>query len=133
MNPLHGDHALLVELVLPICARYGLAIAGGYAIKAHGLVTRPSDDIDFATADASVHFSRPQLVSLGRAVLDDEFSLETLREQLDFAAMYPDDAFRAYGCASEEIAALKQWAQEWATQLGLEIIQDEPWGEEDEG
>jgi hypothetical protein len=42
-----------VELVLPVCTRYGLAIAGGYAIKAHGLVTRPSDDIDFATADAA--------------------------------------------------------------------------------
>ncbi|HZI73791.1 MAG TPA: nucleotidyl transferase AbiEii/AbiGii toxin family protein, partial [Gemmatimonadales bacterium] len=28
---------------------YGLALAGGYAIKAHGLVTRPSDDVDFAT------------------------------------------------------------------------------------
>jgi hypothetical protein len=47
---LDGDHARLVEAVLPVCAQYGLALAGGYAIKAHQLVDRPSEDIDFATA-----------------------------------------------------------------------------------
>jgi hypothetical protein len=33
-----------VEAVLPVCSRYGLAVAGGYAVKAHGLVERPSED-----------------------------------------------------------------------------------------
>jgi hypothetical protein len=47
---LDGDHARLVQAVLPVCAEYGLALAAGYAIKAHGLIDRPSDDIDFATA-----------------------------------------------------------------------------------
>jgi hypothetical protein len=47
---LDGDHARLVQAVLPVCAKYGLAVAGGYAINAHGLVERPSEDIDFATA-----------------------------------------------------------------------------------
>lgn len=28
---------------------YGFALAGGYALQAHGLVTRPSDDIDLFT------------------------------------------------------------------------------------
>lgn len=52
---LDGDHALLVQTALPVCVEYGLAVAGGYAIKAHGLVERPSEDIDFATtADASI-------------------------------------------------------------------------------
>jgi hypothetical protein len=46
---LEADHALLVEAAMPVCAQYGLALAGGYAIKAHGLVDRPSDDVDFAT------------------------------------------------------------------------------------
>lgn len=49
MALLDGDHALLVEAALPVCSRYGLAVTGGYAIKAHGLVDRPSEDIDFAT------------------------------------------------------------------------------------
>jgi hypothetical protein len=42
----------LVDAAQPVCARYGLAVAGGYAIKAHGLVERPSEDIDFATGTA---------------------------------------------------------------------------------
>jgi len=39
--------------VLPACSRYGLGVAGGYAVKAHGLVERPSEDIDFATGTAA--------------------------------------------------------------------------------
>ena len=50
---LDGDHRALVEAVLPVCSRYGLAVAGGYAVKAHGLVERPSEDIDFATGTAA--------------------------------------------------------------------------------
>ncbi len=34
------DHTLLVQAAMPVCTRYGLALAGGYAIKAHGLVDR---------------------------------------------------------------------------------------------
>ncbi|MBG0818565.1 nucleotidyl transferase AbiEii/AbiGii toxin family protein [Planomonospora sp. ID82291] len=52
-DPLEGDHALLMRAALPICDRYGLVLAGGYAIRAHGLVSRPSDDLDFATASAA--------------------------------------------------------------------------------
>jgi hypothetical protein len=42
---LDGDHKALVDAALPVCARYGLAVAGGYAVKAHGLVERPSVDV----------------------------------------------------------------------------------------
>ena len=50
---LDGDHKALVDAALSVCARYGLAVAGGYAVKAHGLVERPSEDIDFATGAAA--------------------------------------------------------------------------------
>ena len=50
---LDGDHRALVEAVLPVCSRYGLGVAGGYAVRAHGLVERPSEDIDFATGTAA--------------------------------------------------------------------------------
>ncbi|MCK2221611.1 nucleotidyl transferase AbiEii/AbiGii toxin family protein [Actinomadura sp. ATCC 31491] len=40
----------LLQAVLPVCGRYGLVLAGGYAIKAHGFTDRPSRDLDFATA-----------------------------------------------------------------------------------
>ncbi|MEU0375624.1 hypothetical protein ABZ070_37200 [Streptomyces sp. NPDC006283] len=32
-------------------ARYGLVLAGGYAVQAHELVSRISQDLDFATTD----------------------------------------------------------------------------------
>ncbi|RVX47954.1 hypothetical protein EDD27_10907 [Nonomuraea polychroma] len=39
----------LLHAVLPVCERYRLVLAGGYAIKAHGFTDRPSKDLDFAT------------------------------------------------------------------------------------
>lgn len=45
-------HRRLIEAGLDVCQEYGLFLAGGYAIKAHGLVERPSKDLDFATANA---------------------------------------------------------------------------------
>jgi predicted nucleotidyltransferase component of viral defense system len=224
VSPLEGDHALLLQTVLPVCSRFGLALAGGYAIKAHGLVTRPSEDVDFATAHSApidqimtaladayrqagfgvqvlgsdarkghllvtfpsgadcrvdvlkeplnhppammqfgpvlslsdavalkvgalhdrglprdlidVHgaadrFTCAELVGVGRVALDDEFRLEALRDQLDYAAMYPDEAFARYRCGLDLIVDIKAWAQAWANRLGLELAQDEPWTDED--
>jgi hypothetical protein len=36
---------------LPVFERYGLLLAGGYAFRAHEIVHRPSQDLDFATTD----------------------------------------------------------------------------------
>lgn len=64
-------------------------------------------------------------------MLDDEFSLETLRDQLSYTATYPDEAFTRYGCALEEIADVKSWAQDWSTQIGLDMAEDEPWSDDE--
>jgi hypothetical protein len=115
---LEGDHARLVDVVLPVCAEYGLALAGGYAIKAHHLVDRPSED------------SGAELIALCRAALDDEFNLETLRDQLSYAAMYPDEAFSRYSSDLSMISEARAWAQEWSTQIGLDLAEAEPWSED---
>jgi hypothetical protein len=226
VSPMEGEHALLVEVALPVCVEYGLALAGGYAIKAHGLVSRRSDDVDFATAStapvdeiiaalrdayqragldarvlscdprkghllvalpstgdcrvdvmkeplnypptlmqfgpvlslrdavalkmaalhdrglprdlidihgASAQFSRTELVALARVALADEFRLDALREQLEFAALYPEEAFLVYGCACEMVVELKRWAQSWANEILLEVAQDQPWVDEPDG
>ncbi|GAA4910074.1 hypothetical protein HD597_008305 [Nonomuraea thailandensis] len=39
----------LLDAVAPMCERFGLVLAGGYAIRAHGFTDRPSRDLDFAT------------------------------------------------------------------------------------
>jgi len=219
---LDGDHARLMEAVLPVCHTYGLALAGGYAVKAHGLVDRPSEDIDFATAGtapldeimtaladayrktdcevrildvdarkghllvtfphsatyrvdvlkeplnrplvmmefgpviglsdavalkmnafydralprdlldvhgASACFTGPDLISLCKSVMDDEFSPEVLRDQLCFAASYPDESFQRYGIQSDKIAEAKRWALEWSQEIGLDMLETEPWSD----
>lgn len=167
---LDGDHARLMEAALPVCLQYGLALAGGYAVKAHGLVDRPSEDIDFATADTAPmeeimtalavayreagcgvrlldvdprkghllvtfpqgetdFFAGPELISLCKSVMDEEFSLAALRDQLSFAASYPDESFQRYGIQPDKIADAKRWALEWAQEIGLDMMEDEPWSD----
>ncbi len=41
--------ARMLDAVSPVCERYGLVLAGGYAMRGHGLTDRLSKDLDFAT------------------------------------------------------------------------------------
>lgn len=43
-------HLRLAEIGLRVAAHYGFALAGGYAVQAHGLLSRPSEDVDLFTA-----------------------------------------------------------------------------------
>jgi hypothetical protein len=43
-------HLRLAEIGLRVAARYGFALAGGYAVQAHGILDRPSEDVDLFTA-----------------------------------------------------------------------------------
>jgi hypothetical protein len=45
-------HRTLTEIVFRTGDDLGLVLAGGYAISAHNLTSRPSQDVDFATAAA---------------------------------------------------------------------------------
>jgi len=43
-------HQRLAEIGLRVAGRYGFALAGGYAVQAHGILSRPSEDVDLFTA-----------------------------------------------------------------------------------
>jgi hypothetical protein len=43
-------HLQLAEIGLQVAGRYGFALAGGYAVQAHGILHRPSEDVDLFTA-----------------------------------------------------------------------------------
>src|ERR1700722_14852657 len=43
-------HARIARIALAGGARYGLALAGGYAVSAHGMGNRPSGDVDLFTS-----------------------------------------------------------------------------------
>ncbi|GAA2661980.1 nucleotidyl transferase AbiEii/AbiGii toxin family protein [Paractinoplanes durhamensis] len=47
MDPIH---LRLAEIGLRVAGRYGFALAGGYAVQAHGILERPSEDVDLFTA-----------------------------------------------------------------------------------
>jgi hypothetical protein len=48
MDPFHER---LARVALDVAASYGFALAGGYAVQAHGFLDRPSADVDlFAEA-----------------------------------------------------------------------------------
>ena len=43
-------HRRVLDAALQVCDQYGLCLMGGYSIQAHGLVERPSKDLDFAAS-----------------------------------------------------------------------------------
>jgi hypothetical protein len=43
-------HEQIARIALAAGARYGLALAGGYAVSAHGMGDRPSGDVDLFTS-----------------------------------------------------------------------------------
>ena len=54
MDPFHER---LARVALEVAASYGFALAGGYAVQAHGFLDRPSADVDlFAEASAQFNF-----------------------------------------------------------------------------
>jgi hypothetical protein len=51
LDGLPSAHLRVLLDGLPVFERYGLLLAGGYAFRAHELLHRPSQDLDFATRD----------------------------------------------------------------------------------
>jgi hypothetical protein len=43
-------HERIARIALAAGARHGLALAGGYAVAAHGMGNRPSGDVDLFTS-----------------------------------------------------------------------------------
>ncbi|MGH3706973.1 MAG: hypothetical protein ACRDRU_27550 [Pseudonocardiaceae bacterium] len=58
MDPRHRE---FVRIGLGVTCDYGFALAGGYALVTHGLVDRPTEDVDLFT-------NRLDPVEFGRAV-----------------------------------------------------------------
>ena len=55
---MHPFHERLARVALEAAAAYGFALAGGYAVQAHGFLDRRSADVDlFAEASARFDFS----------------------------------------------------------------------------
>lgn len=49
-------HELLAHVALRAASDFGFALAGGYAVQAHGFLTRPSEDVDLFTSTERADF-----------------------------------------------------------------------------
>jgi hypothetical protein len=51
--PIHELHRRVATVALRVATRYGFALGGGNALIAHGLITRPTQDVDLFTNQES--------------------------------------------------------------------------------
>lgn len=88
---MHAFHERLARVSLAALSDYGFALAGGYAVQAHGLVSRLSEDVDlFTTMDAEATF--PTAVATAIAAYRQEgLSVEVLLESPGFARLSVTD------------------------------------------
>lgn len=88
MDPFHERLATVGLIAL---GGYGFALAGGYAVQAHGILVRPSEDVDlFTTLAAEQQF--PEAVRAAvRAFESDGLDVETSIENAAFARLQVTD------------------------------------------
>lgn len=84
MDPFHKR---LAQVGLGALADYGFALAGGYAVQAHGLLERPSEDVDmFTTLTAEQTF--PEAVRAAvTAYADAGLRVDVLLQNATFARL----------------------------------------------
>lgn len=97
----------------PVLALYDVIGTKVRALAGRGL---PRDLIDIHAASQLCSYT--ELESLGRRhAWDEEFSLSELKERLDGAEWYDDQAFIEYGLTAEQITGLRMWALAWADDI----------------
>src|SRR5690625_3951956 len=84
MDPLHER---LAQVGLTAIGQYGFCLAGGYAVQAHGLIERHSEDVDlFTTMDVAGRF--PDAVqTLLDAYRTDGLDVTVTRDGVTFARL----------------------------------------------
>jgi hypothetical protein len=80
-------HRRLAQVGLQAAARYGFALAGGYAVQEHGLIQRPSEDVDLFTAwDHRADFTDAVQAVIG-AYRDSGYQVEVAQQFETFARL----------------------------------------------
>lgn len=88
MDPFHER---LATVGLTALGRYGFALAGGYAVQAHGILVRPSEDVDrFTTLAAEQQF--PEAVQAAIPAFEsDGLDVEVVIQNAAFARLQVTD------------------------------------------
>jgi hypothetical protein len=83
---LEGFHLKVLQILLTALEPYGFALGGGYALQAHGVIDRPSTDIDGYTDNPDVVIFNAAEVAVAKA-----FEAESIQ----CFTIYSDSWFRA--------------------------------------
>jgi len=85
-------HERLARVALVSAGKHGFALAGGYAVQAHGFLERPSEDVDlFTTMDAEDQFETA-VAGVVAAYQADGLTTTSLLETPGFARLLVTDA-----------------------------------------
>ncbi|MBG0815717.1 nucleotidyl transferase AbiEii/AbiGii toxin family protein [Planomonospora sp. ID82291] len=84
-------HRRLARVGLAVIARYGFALAGGYAVQAHGFLTRLSDDVDLFTASPDESGFAEAVEAVVAAYLADGLTVTVDRRSATFARLLVAD------------------------------------------
>ena len=96
-------HEQLARLALARVGGAGFCLAGGYAVQVHGILDRPSEDIDlFTTAEAAGHFAQA-VADVVAAYREAELTVSILDEHAGFARLAVSDA-RSGAASKVELA-----------------------------
>lgn len=111
-------HRRLLADLLSVGTSYPLALTGGYAAQAHGLVDRISQDLDVATQNPSAMESIADTVATG--LRERGWHVRTLETDPLSARMIVTDAASGDAC---EVDVLKEalWRPPVQTELGLTL------------
>lgn len=85
-------HERLARIALAELEAFGFCLAGGYAVHAHGLVERPSEDIDLFTSRAHVAEFPSAVQTTVRAFETNGLSVTTELATDEFARLWVSDA-----------------------------------------
>jgi hypothetical protein len=135
--PINELHRRVATVALRVATRYGFALGGGNALIAHGLITRPTMDVDlFTNEETGVEAAAGavesalreagfgdtaaalKLYSVGDAIglarrldpgLDDRDFADAAR-RLD---RWGDGIFAAFGLSAADVAALRAAFRDW--------------------
>lgn len=106
--------AEIARIALAAAYKHGFALAGGNALIAHGLVDRPTQDVDLFTPDAGAPGAAAELVC--HALQNAGFRVELVRRPEDSAG-----EFAQLAVSREEETTLLDLARDWRQHPAVDL------------
>jgi hypothetical protein len=134
----------LLNVVSPVCGRYALALAGGYAMRAHGFtdgtvrVLSVEDAIglkmralhersyagDIIDVESVSHLYSFRALESPAKPHNDHFLPYELAMRLEFVDLMGSEEFEAYGLDEVQIRQVRRFAQAWLEDIKLRRADD---------